>query len=211
MIPYQSVVVEAIPQNFVEMLKSYAVRWTTHPDRDITSYDEYTNAHRSHVTIIKDALYRHAKLSIRYTTYDMQTSEDTMYPKNNPGVMVASPEHGQPYLFARVLDVFHTEVTSDADNAMFPHNQRIRLEMVWVHWYQPIQQQGPLGFNCLQYPSISLCPSNRPDSYGLVHPDDIVRSVHLIPDFDSVPTPDDYRKVQVNMYVLSCSHMHALR
>lgn len=185
------------------MLKNYAVRWTTTPDENIRCYDEYTDAHRAHITILKDTLYQHTKLTLKYITYDMQVAEDTFYAKEHPGVMVICPDSdGHPYLYGRVLDIFHMEVANDADNALFFNSRSIRLDMVWVHWYECNQRNGPSSFNSLRYPSISLCPDDKSDSYGLIHPDDIVRRVHLIQDFNSIDNPEDYRMAQVNMYVL---------
>ena len=181
------------------MLKNYAVRWTTIPNPAIMSYDDYTDEDRSHVTIVKNMLYRHKKLNIRYITYDMQEGEDRIYPKDHPGIMVLSPDRGHPYLYARVLDLFHIEVRNDAEDSRFGKDEKVHLEMVWVHWYKYDQQQEPSGFHSLRYPTISLCEDSYPDSYGLVHPDEIVRCVHLIPDFVSASAVDSYKRVQVNM------------
>jgi len=190
------------------MLRNYAVRWTTIPDQTIKSYDEYTDNDRGHIRILKDTLYRHAKLTIQYVTYDTQVAEDTLYAKEHPGIMVICPDSdGHPYLYGRILDIFHMEVENDGGNALFVDNGRIRVDMVWVHWYECNQRKGPSSFNSLRYPSISLCPDSEPESYGLIHPDEIVRRVHLIQDFDCIEDPDDYRKAQVNMYVRDCSPM----
>ena len=185
------------------MLKNYAVRWTTRPDPDITCYDDYTDEHRSHITIVNDALYRHAKLNIKYTAYDMQEEEDIIYPKNHSGIMALSSDNDNPhpYIYARVLDLFHVEVTNNASNAIrYASSKAVRLEMVWVQWYD-YDEQIPSGFNHLRYPSITLCPDSNPASYGLLHPEDILRYAHLIPDSNLGLAPDDYRRVQVNMWV----------
>ena len=35
----------------------------------------------------------------------------------------------------------------------------------------------------LRYPSVSFGESKDPDAFGFVHPDEIVRAIHLIPRF----------------------------
>jgi hypothetical protein len=184
------------------MLLSYAVRWTTKPNEKIDSYEDYTDEDRDHIIIRRNTLYRHKKLNIKYHTYDMQEDEDIIYTKNHPGIMVHSPDAGHPYLYGRVLDLFHIEVKNNGPNALLPDSDAGRLDMVWVHWYDLDQPHEPSGFRSLRYPSISLCKNTDPYAHGLVHPDEIVRRVHLIPNFKMlVPGMKEYERVQVDMYV----------
>jgi hypothetical protein len=148
-------------------------------------------------------LYRHKKLNIKYDTYDMQEDEDIMYRRNNPGIMVFSPDDDHPYLYGCVLEFFHIEVINDGPNSMNKGKGIVgRLDMVWVHWYEQDQEQGPWGFGSLRYPSLSLCKNTDASSYSLVHPDEIVRRAHLIPNFKRLePGMKEHERVQVDMYV----------
>lgn len=187
-------------QNFEELLRRYAVRWTTKPNQDVESYGDYTNDNLSYVTIVRNMLYRHKKLNIKYHTYDMQDAEDIIYTKNHPGIMVFSSDTEHPYLYGRVLDLFHIDVANNGPNTLFSDGSAGRLDMVWVHWYELDQHQEPSGFSSLRYPSISLCKNTDAFAHGLVHPDEIVRRVHLIPNFKLLaPGMEEYEKVQVDM------------
>ena len=168
----------------------------------ITSYAQYTDDERNDINILHNTLYRHKKLNIRYSTYDMQEKEDAIYPKDYPGIMVLSSEDDHPYLYARVLDLFHVNVINSRHNSIFG-TEPCRIEMVWVHWYELEQQQEPSGFHSLRYPSLSLSDNARGDAYGLIHPDEIVRRAHLIPNFNALhPGMEDHERVQVNMSVI---------
>lgn len=188
-------------QHFEQMLRSYVVRWTTFPDGNITCYDDYTDEDRGHIGIVRNMIYRHKKLNIKYNTYDMQEGEDVIYPKGNPGIMVLSSGGDHPYLYGRVLDLFHIEAINYRKGSIFGM-EPCRLEMVWVQWYELDQKHEHSGFNSLQYPSLSLYEDVDGDAYGLVHPDEIIRRVHLIPNFNVLtPGMEDYERVQVNMFV----------
>ena len=57
------------------------------------------------------------------------------------------------------------------------------LQMAWVCWFKLDRSQGPSGFHSLWYPSVSFGESKGPEAFGFVHPDEIVRAIHLIPRF----------------------------
>jgi len=59
-------------KDFVKKLKNYTLWWTSAPDPEITSYDDFTDKHCHHIKIVSGTLYRHKTLQLSYTTYDMQ-------------------------------------------------------------------------------------------------------------------------------------------
>jgi len=206
-------------KGFDRMLRNYILRWTSHLDPDITSYDHFTDNDRGCVSIQGNTLYRHKTLKLRYTTYDMQDGEDKMYRRLHPDIMVLSDGDEHPYLYGQVLDIFHANVWNNAMNSSLTgeHNTA-RLEMVWVRWFKVDgpSPEGSQGFHMLRYPSVSFCRAGEPDAFGLIHPDEIIRTVHLIPRFKLLRTAeylagptaarpkgeeDDWRGFSVNMYV----------
>lgn len=194
-------------QNFKQMLYSFLVRWSSMPDLTITSYNQYSDDDRSHINILYNRLHRHKKLNVRYTTYDMQEDEDVIYLKKCPNIMVLNSEHDHPYLYARVLDLFHVDVINTRRDSIFGTDPT-RVEVVRVHWYELDEEQQSCGFKSLRYPSLSLCKNVDGDAYGLIHPDEIVRRVHLIPNFKALePGMEDHERVQVNMFVLLPPHI----
>jgi len=156
----------------------------------------------------------------------MQGDEDRIYTKHHPNIMVLSDDDEHPYSYGHVLDLFHIGVMNNGPNSILTDGTRVAtLEMVWVHWYTLSKPQGPSGFHSLRYPSVSLCDSNDSDAFGLIHPDDIVRCVHIIRDFNygnaaesSGPASDKGQEVDtaqfcVNMYghivstsIITCAH-----
>ena len=208
-----------ITKGFERMLRNYILRWTSGLDPDITSYDCFTDIDRAHVTIQGSTLYRHKTLKVRYTTYDMRDGEDRMCQRLHPDIMVLSDSNEHPYLYGRVIDIFHANVGNSAGNSILTGgNDMARLEMVWVRWFRVAEpsSEGLQGFHTLRYPSVTFCRADEPDAFGLIHPDEIVRAVHLIPRFKllrtaeylagpSVARPkgeeDDWRGFSVNMYV----------
>ena len=147
----------------------------------------------------------------------MRNGEDKMYQRLHPDVMVLSDGNGHPYLYGQVLDIFHANVGNSGGNSILTgEHGAARLEMVWVRWFR-VGEPGPeelQGFHTLRYPTVSFCMANELDSFGLIHPDEIIRTVHLIPQFKLFRTveylagptaarpkgeEDDWRGFSVNM------------
>jgi len=153
------------------------------PDPCITSYEDFTDEHRHHARVVSDMLYRHKTLQLTYTTYDMHEDQDRVYQRQYPDVMVLSDDKEHPYLYGRVLGFFHINAMNTGPNTLLLDNGVAVLQMAWVHWFKLDTPQGPSGFHSLCYPSVSFCESTEPDAFGLIHPDEILRAVHLIPAF----------------------------
>jgi len=205
-------------KDFVKKLKNYTLRWTSTPDPEIMSYDDFTDEHRRHIKIVSGTLYRHKTLQLSYTTYDMQEDQDRIYQRRYPDVMVLSDDEEHPYLYGRVLDFFHVNVKNDSPSTLLSaENDTAILQMAWVRWFKLNRPEGPSGFCSLRYPSVSFYEGHEPDAFGFIHPDEIIRAVHLIPAFkhgrteELLGTPslgrpegenDDWRVFHVNMCVL---------
>ena len=185
-----------ITKDFVKKLKSYALRWTSNMAMlpEVTSYDHFSDEQRGHIDIVSNLLYRHKTLQLKYTTYDMREDKDVMNKRKHPGIMVASDDEKHPYLYGSVIDLFHIKVRNRGPYSLFPDGGDPTLPIVWVRWFKHNVTGGPSGFHSLRYPSISFCKSDEPDAFGLIHPDEIIRAVHLIPRFNSGCT-DEYLNV----------------
>lgn len=161
---------------------------------EVTCYDHFSNEQRGHIDIESNMLYRHKTLQLKYTTYDMQEDKDTMNRSRYSGIMVASDDEEHPYLYGRVIDIFHVNVRNRGPCSLLTDGSTATLPIVWVRWFRHDRTGGPSGFHSLRYPSISYCNSDEPDAFGLIHPDEIIRAVHLIPRFELGHT-DDYLSV----------------
>ena len=153
------------------------------PDPNITSYEHFTDEHRLHVKILSDTLYRHKTLQLTYTTYDMHEDQDKLYQRRYPDVMVLSDDEEHPYLYGRILDFFHVITENRGPGSLIQDSGPVTLQMAWVRWFKLDRPQGPSGFHSLRYPSVSFGESKDPEAFGFVHPDEIIRAVHLIPSF----------------------------
>jgi len=121
----------------------------------------------------------------------MQGGKDKIYQRRHPDVMVLSDDEEHPYLYGRILDFFHVEVTNSGPNSLLTKDEPAMLQMAWVRWFKLDTSQGPSGFCSLRYPTLSFHRGNEPDAFGFIHPDDIIRAVHLIPSFKAGST-DEY-------------------
>ena len=187
------------------------------PNPNIVSYDQFTEEDRSHIRIISNTIYQHKSLHLNYTTYDMLDSQDKVYQRRYPDVMVLSDDKEHPYMYGRVVNLFHTQVVNEGPNALpLSSDNIVMVQMAWVRWFKLDDQPGPQGFSCLRYPSVSFYEGHHSDAFSFIHPDEIIRAVHLIPRFShgqtaeyiNVPTkarPDsddqDWKHFSVNMYV----------
>ncbi|KAI0070617.1 hypothetical protein K474DRAFT_1566263, partial [Panus rudis PR-1116 ss-1] len=117
-----------------------------------------------------------------------------------------------PFRYARVLDIYHADVTFEARGE---HPVRSSRHILFVHWYR----QDPLfkgGFNHRRYHRLEFLPATDSDAFGFLDPDDVIHAAHVIPAFahgrtDSLlagmtvarPTGelDDWRYYYVNLFV----------
>jgi hypothetical protein len=184
------------------------------PDPEITSYEHFTDDHRSHIKIVSNTLYRHKSLELTYTTYDMREDKDRVYQRRYPDIMVLSDDEEHPYLYGRILGLFHVNAMNDGPDTLLPGGQTAMLQMAWVRWFRLDTSEGQSGFQSLRYPIVSFYQSSEPDAFGFIHPDEIVRAVHLIPRFRSGHTEEylavpsggrpegetsDWRQFSINM------------
>lgn len=139
-------------------------------------------------------LYAHQLLYINYTTYDVRRNQDIIHvntPQSN--VLLLNEEFFKeplssslhPYLYAKVLGVYHVNVSylgdlPDGTQDLTPH----RFDLAWIHWYELLDPEEEwevepeftmdrLGFQSL----------DSDGALDFVDPADIVRAVHLIPHF----------------------------
>ena len=208
-------------KDFLKKLKNYLLRWTSIPNKNITSYEQFTDEDRSHIEVISDAIYQHKTLQLKYTTYDMLEDQDKIYQRRQPDIMVLSDDDEHPYMYARILDLFHVNVRNNGPNTLLPPDNPIAVvQMAWVRWFKLDRHLGQPGFHSLQYPSVSFYNSNHPDAFGFIHPDEIVRAANLIPSFKFAQTAEyldgpskarpkdvekDWKHFNVNMYVAKAS------
>jgi hypothetical protein len=135
-------------------------------------------------------------MRISYTTYDVRREDDVLRLKAEPNVMVMEDRLGwnatdssnaPPYRYAQVLGIFHADVRfvgslSDGRRDYTPH----RIDFLWVRWYLSL---GYPTQESLELERLKPVPLGSPDAIGFLSPRQVIRAVHLIPDFTSQSRP----------------------
>ena len=114
----------------------------------------------------------------------MLEDQEKLYQRGYPDIMVLSDDQEHPYMYARVLNLFHVNATNSGPDTLLPTGSNgATLQMAWVCWFKLDKDPGLSGFHSLRYPSVSFYGSHDPDAFGFIHPNEIIQAVHLIPSF----------------------------
>ena len=152
---------------------------------------EYTLAERSKILINKNLIYRHKAVRINYTTYDLRRDQDVINPRTKPFVMLLSHEDApdeegmtsHPYWYARVIGIFHANVTYLGNDSGCAIPQR--MDFPRVRWLGR-NLDYDAGWQKRRLFQVGYIPH----AFGFVNPKVIVRGVHLIPTFAAGRTSD---------------------
>ena len=142
-----------------------------------------------HVYIVGDRFYRHNLMRINYTTYDVRWAQDIVNPSiSHCNIMlladrlITTGSDGiahHPYIYARVLGIFHANVTYVGPDMVDYRSHRI--DFLWVRWYQYVEQDA--GWDTSTMDRVCFPPMADEHVFGFVHPDDVLRGCHIIPQF----------------------------
>ncbi|KAB5588767.1 hypothetical protein CTheo_7785 [Ceratobasidium theobromae] len=130
-----------------------------------------------------DRIYRHAKIKINYTSYDVRRSQDIIRPHTPkcfalvPSVEdnnLTTPSH--PFWYAKVIGVFHS-------NVIYGSAPPERMNFLWVRWLGRNLGE-PAGWHANRMDQVGYfedTPSGH--AFDFVDPADVIRAAHLIPRF----------------------------
>ncbi|KAJ3546960.1 hypothetical protein NMY22_g1843 [Coprinellus aureogranulatus] len=148
------------------------------------------------IILRQNRIYSHKLLRINYTTYDIRRDQDVLHidtPQCNVMLLnnryTAETRHLEhPYIYGKLLGVFHANVSFLGllpDGVQWPPYRRI--DFVWVHWYRFIGGNDKFSLD-----RVSPVPLDSNLALDFIDPADIIRAVHLIPQFSSkkVEEPD---------------------
>ncbi|KAF7969982.1 hypothetical protein HWV62_25400, partial [Athelia sp. TMB] len=132
-----------------------------------------------------DMLYRHSILRVNYTTYDIRRKHDTINPgTSHCDIMLLSDREDRddhPYLYARVLGIFHTNAVYMGPGCT-DFNPR-RMEFLWVRWYELVPKAAEGGWVSSTLDRLRFPPIERASSFGFLDPADVMRACHVMPHF----------------------------
>ena len=137
------------------------------------------------VVLQNDYIYTHKTMRFLYTAYDTHRGEDTIHVGTpqcnimflNGGWSKDSDE--PPYLYAKVLGIFHTNVlyAGPLPGGKFEHAYR-HINVVWVRWHDSLSHAEALKLD-----RVSLHPLRSREALDFVDPAYAVRALHITPRF----------------------------
>jgi len=125
-------------------------------------------------------------MCINFTTYNVRHTDDVINTHglqynimllNHDMSSTSQPDH--PFLYAKVLGIFHTNITYHGEGNRDCHLWRI--EFVWVRWYEldKVRSWKPQQLNRVCFPSVL-----DENSFGFIDPADILRGCHIVSIFN---------------------------
>ncbi|TEB31567.1 hypothetical protein FA13DRAFT_1590707, partial [Coprinellus micaceus] len=151
------------------------------------SADDIAKCDWKNVSLEESRLFSHKLLRINYTTYDVRREQDVIHldtPQCNVLLLnsaVRDPRGGpkHPYIYARVIGIFHANVSyiGQLPNGSFSYTPH-RIDFCWAHWYWFNEASEEFALD-----RVSPYPLDRPEALSFFDPADILRAVHLIPQF----------------------------
>jgi hypothetical protein len=143
---------------------------------------------RDSVFLKSDRIYRHQLARFNYTTYDVRRAQDVINPSTSHcDILLLANKNGDhrsefnhPFLYARVLGVYHANVIYTG-TGMLDYQAR-KIDFLWVRWFDydgaESVEWGNLRPDCVRFP-----PLANKDAFGFVDPTDVLRGCHIIPAF----------------------------
>lgn len=145
-----------------------------------------TDADRNDVVIRNNRMHSHPRVTINYTSYDMEIEKDSIgSAAMKKDIMIlardreASDNEESPFWYARVLGVYHVEAHLLSDRVREPS----RVDFLWVRWFgRAVEDRyGDDVCRLERIRFVSMDDGTSP--FGFVDPSIVVRAVHLIPAF----------------------------
>ena len=143
---------------------------------------------RDSVFLKNDRIYRHRIARFNYTTYDVRRGQDVINPDTSHcdilllanRSMETRPEHDHPFLYARILGMYHANVAYTGCG-MLDYEAR-RIEFLWVRWFE-YDGARSVRWKDLRLDSVRFPALASEGSFGFVDPRDVLRGCHMIPAF----------------------------
>ena len=144
---------------------------------------------KEQVYIAADHLYKHNLMHINYTTYDVRRAQDIVNPSTFHCNIMLLADHApsnavsshsrHPYIYARVLGIFHVNATYVGPGMADYHSRRI--DVLWARWYQHLEESA--GWDTATLDRVCFPPMADEHAFGFIDPDDVLRGCHIVPQF----------------------------
>jgi hypothetical protein len=144
----------------------------------------------SHIVFKGNRIYSHKLFKVNHTTYDIRRDQDVVHVDTAQcNVMLLNGQYTpdtrttvHPYLYGKVLGIFHADVAyvGRLPDTLKTNAAYHRLDFLWVNWYQLFKATTEFALD-----SVTLYPAHLNGSLSFVDPSNVIRGVHLIPQFSS--------------------------
>ncbi|KAL0577345.1 hypothetical protein V5O48_004644 [Marasmius crinis-equi] len=173
---------DALVHNFQQKLQRHLMGRILDQDPDTIPDNDLWK-----IAFVGGRFYRHKKLKVNYTTYDLRRKSETISFRRRPHFMTLAsgdnPSH--PYIYGRVLGIYHVNVMYLDDN---PARRTIqRMEVLFVRWFE-VDSSFPSGWRAKRLTRLQFLAQE--EAFGFVDPEAIIRASHLIPAFAHGRTGD---------------------
>ena len=87
-----------------------------------------------------------------------------------------------PYWYARVVGIFHVDVRYSGPDAQ--DDDIHSIEILWVRWLgRDTNPRSKYGWKAKRPLRVGFVMPGDSEAFGFVHPKEVIRGVHLIPEF----------------------------
>ncbi|KAH9012682.1 hypothetical protein EDB84DRAFT_1278570, partial [Lactarius hengduanensis] len=141
-------------------------------------------------------IYEHKTIRFKSMTYDARRMEESANPRTHADIMVLSHEDREgwpafPYWHARIIGIYHFMVRKRIEGAtgLSPPSQ---MDVLFVRWFGFDSPDGQSGWGARQLHKVGFLPDTdlHGPAFGFLDPSEVIRMVHLIPDFASIRTKE---------------------
>jgi hypothetical protein len=125
---------------------------------------------------------------VNYTTYDVRLGQDSMNPRTRSDIMMLAPEGdtSHPFSYARIIGIFHVDVVHNVPGATTVPTS---IEVLWIRRFRR-DTTFRAGFKAKCLHRLQFLPTDDPNAFGFLSPDEVIRGAHLIPAFHHGRTTD---------------------
>ncbi|KAJ3548000.1 hypothetical protein NMY22_g1435 [Coprinellus aureogranulatus] len=180
-------------KNFIPKLKAHLLARRLNRPFDGDAHDDFSDEDRNTIRFYNNRIYQVATCQVNYTTYDNRRDYDTINSTSHPDVMVLSQEDNRdakPFWYARVLGVYHAKVSTTHPRAARQNTER--MYFLFVRWLGA-EPSYSFGFRRARLPKVGFVQHVEEYdnfAFGFLDPEQILRGVHLIPDFNGSRTTE---------------------
>jgi hypothetical protein len=94
-------------------------------------------------------------------------------------ILARKDDSSHPFEYARIIGIFHVDAI---DNKGGVGDGPKTYDILWVRWYH-CDTSYRAGFKRKRLHRVEFIPSDDPNAFGFLDPNEVVRAAHLIPAF----------------------------